>query len=108
MALRERNDCTDEGLVPRALAIQSSLRPSSTQRRMSSVNFLSEILWFIPTRAPYFCSGPRRIRPTLDARQGKCIRQTTHLSRTSRRDGVLRSSLARETQYELSCPLWER
>ena len=56
MALRERNDCTDEGLVPRADAIQSSLLPSSTQRRMSSVNFLSEILWFIPTRptARYF------------------------------------------------------
>src|SRR5829696_5420703 len=51
MALRERKDCTDEGLVPRALAIQSSLLPSSTQRRMSSVNFLSDTLLFIPTRA---------------------------------------------------------
>src|SRR5215210_454114 len=50
MALRERNDCTDEELVPRALAIQSSLLPWSTQRRMSSMNFLSETLWFIPTR----------------------------------------------------------
>jgi hypothetical protein len=44
MALRERNDCTDEGLVPRALAIHSSLRSSSTQRRMSSMNFLSDTL----------------------------------------------------------------
>jgi hypothetical protein len=44
MALRERNDCTEEGLVPRALAIHSSLLPSSTQRRMSSMNFLSETL----------------------------------------------------------------
>jgi hypothetical protein len=44
MALRERNDWTLEGLVPRALAIQSSLLPSSTQRRMSSMNFLSETL----------------------------------------------------------------
>jgi hypothetical protein len=44
MALRERNDCTDEGLVPRALAIHSSLLSFSTQRRMSSVNFLSETL----------------------------------------------------------------
>src|SRR5918993_5521906 len=51
MALRERNDCTEEGLVPRALAIHSSVRPSSTQRWMSSVNFLSETLLFIPTRA---------------------------------------------------------
>jgi hypothetical protein len=50
MALRERNDCTDEGLVPRALAIHSSLRPSSTQRLMSSMNFLSETFLFIPTR----------------------------------------------------------
>jgi hypothetical protein len=44
MALRERNDCTDEGLVPRALAIHSSVRPSSTQRWMSSMNFLSDTL----------------------------------------------------------------
>jgi hypothetical protein len=51
MALRERNDCTDEGLVPRALAIHSSLLSFSTQRRMSSVNFVSETLLFIPTRA---------------------------------------------------------
>jgi hypothetical protein len=51
MALRERNDCTDEGLVPRALAIHSSLLSSSTQRRMSSMNFLSETLWLIPMRA---------------------------------------------------------
>src|SRR5215218_9395716 len=50
MALRERNDCTDEGLVPRALAIHSSLLSSFTQRWMSSVNLLSEILLFIPTR----------------------------------------------------------
>src|SRR5215217_7190246 len=60
MALRERKDCTEEGLVPRADAIHSSLRPSSTQRRMSSTNFLSETLWFIPTRrptVPYFGSG---------------------------------------------------
>src|SRR5215213_9641492 len=60
MALRERKDCTEEGLVPRADAIQSSLRPSSTQRRMSSTNLLSETLWFIPTRrptVPYFGSG---------------------------------------------------
>src|ERR687893_2930128 len=71
MALRERKDCTEEGLVPRADAIQSSLLPSSTHRRMSSMNFLSEILWFIPTCASYFGSGPRRIRPTLDARQGR-------------------------------------
>src|SRR5215212_1205526 len=56
MALRERNDCTEEGLVPRALAIHSSLRPSSTQRWMSSMNFLSETLLFIATRpsARYF------------------------------------------------------
>jgi hypothetical protein len=44
MALRERNDCTEEGLVPRALAIHSSLLSSSTQRRMSSMNFLRETL----------------------------------------------------------------
>jgi hypothetical protein len=44
MALRERKDCTLEGLVPRALAIHSSLLPSSTQRRISSTNFLSETL----------------------------------------------------------------
>src|SRR5919112_3497626 len=50
MALRERNDCTDEGLVPRALAIQSSLLSSSTQRRMSSMNLLSDTLLFIGTR----------------------------------------------------------
>src|ERR687894_1046697 len=48
MALRERKDWTEDGLVPSALAIQSSLLPSSTQRRMSSTNFLSEIRWFIP------------------------------------------------------------
>jgi hypothetical protein len=48
--LRERKDCTEEGLVPRADAIQSSLLPSSTHRRMSSINFLSETLWFIPMR----------------------------------------------------------
>src|SRR5829696_2378507 len=56
MALRERNVCTDEGLVPSALAIHSSLLSSSTQRRMSSMNFLSETLCFIPTRptARYF------------------------------------------------------
>jgi hypothetical protein len=56
MALRERNDCTDEELVPRALAIHSSLLSSSTQRRMSSVNLLSEILLLIATRptARYF------------------------------------------------------
>src|SRR5215207_11551854 len=51
MALRERNDCTDEGLVPRALAIHSSLLSSSTQRRMSSMNFLSDTLLFIATCA---------------------------------------------------------
>src|SRR5918995_5938670 len=56
MALRERNDCTEEGLVPRALAIHSSLRSSSTQRWMSSMKFLRETLCFIPTRhtARYF------------------------------------------------------
>src|SRR5918998_74222 len=48
MALRERNDWTDEGLVPRALAIHSSLLPSSTQRRMSSTNSRREIRCFIP------------------------------------------------------------
>src|ERR671910_2681140 len=56
MALRERNDCTEEALVPRALAIQSSLLPSSPQRRMSSVNFLSDTLLFIPTRPTARCS----------------------------------------------------
>src|SRR5918992_5939662 len=56
MALRERNDCTEEGLVPRALAIQSPLLSSSTQRRMSSMNLLSDTLLFIGTRptARYF------------------------------------------------------
>src|SRR5215203_3297913 len=61
MALRERNDCTDDALVPRALAIHSSLLPSSTQRRMSTTNFLSDALLFIPTRATtsLFCGGSR-------------------------------------------------
>src|SRR5918997_4112681 len=49
MPLRDRKDCTLEGLVPRALAIHSSLLPSSTQRLTSSTNFLSETLWFMPT-----------------------------------------------------------
>src|ERR671910_3559989 len=49
MALRDRKDCTLEELVPRALAIHSSLLPSSTQRLTSSTNFLSETLWFMPT-----------------------------------------------------------
>src|SRR5215208_2075951 len=69
MALRERNDCTDEGLVPRALAIHSSLLSSSTQRWMSSVNFLSETLLFIATRptARYFAGSRLRrwLRPPL-------------------------------------------
>src|SRR4028119_841030 len=30
MSLRERNDCTDEALVPKASAIQSSVLPAST------------------------------------------------------------------------------
>ncbi len=51
MPLRERKDCTDDELVPNALAIHSSLRPSSTHRLMSSTNFLSEILWLIPMTA---------------------------------------------------------
>jgi hypothetical protein len=66
MALRERNDCTEEGLLPRALAIQSSVLSSSTQRRMSSVNFLSETLSFIPTTrstAPYFSLRTRETPP---------------------------------------------
>src|SRR5918992_2666670 len=49
MPLRDRKDCTLEELVPRALAIHSSLLPSSTQRLTSSTNFLSETLWFMPT-----------------------------------------------------------
>src|SRR5215212_11357350 len=70
MALRERNDCTEGGLLPRALAIHSSLRSSSTQRRMSSVNFLSETLCFIPTRptARYFwlkSGGRHAVGPPL-------------------------------------------
>src|ERR687898_476751 len=61
MALRERNDCTEEGLVPRALAIHSSLLSCSTQRRMSSVNLLSETLLFIATRPrPLFCGSRLR------------------------------------------------
>src|SRR5215203_4431975 len=48
MLLRDLKDCTLEELVPRALAIHSSLRPSSTQHFMSSTNFLKETLWFIP------------------------------------------------------------
>src|SRR5215208_8429329 len=70
MALRERNDCTDEGLVPRALAIHSSLLSSSTQRRMSSVNFLSETLLYLYPRAqppPYF--GGSRLRHWLHSSQ---------------------------------------
>src|SRR5918998_4973143 len=51
MPLRDRKDCTLEELVPRALAIHSSLLPSSTQRLTSSTNFLSETLWFMPTLA---------------------------------------------------------
>src|SRR5215218_4530342 len=70
MALRERNDCTEEGLVPRALAIHSSLLSSSTQRRMSSMNLLSETLLFIPTRPParYFwlkTGGRHAVGPPL-------------------------------------------
>src|SRR5215208_5625886 len=70
MALRERNDCTDEGLVPRALAIQSSLRSSSTQRRMSSMNFLSETLCFIPMLATtrYFWLKPQESTSELSRR----------------------------------------
>src|SRR5215218_10399831 len=69
MALRERNDCTDEGLVPKALAIQSSLLPSSTQRRMSSMNFLSDTLLFIPTRATTSLFGGSRLRHWLHSSQ---------------------------------------
>src|SRR5919205_3883688 len=110
MALRERKDCTEEGLVPRAEAIQSSERPSSTQRRMSSVNFLSETLWFIPTRHTAFkiavfgsrptgetsrrrCvpsySRSHHVRHILDAGQGRRICQTTYLSGISPGNGVL-------------------
>src|SRR3712207_1398753 len=52
MLLRDRKDCTLEALVPRALAIHSSLLPSSTQRFTSSMYFLSETLWFMPTLPP--------------------------------------------------------
>jgi hypothetical protein len=79
MAVRERNDCTDEGLVPRALAIQSSLLPSSTQRRMSSSNFLSETLWFIPTRAT-----ARYFRAVAG-----CATGSTHPKGAHVRDGLL-------------------
>src|SRR5215212_235180 len=76
MALRERNDCTDEGLVPRALAIHSSLLSSSTQRRMSSVNLLSETLLFIATRptARYFrlqTRGRHAVGPRLTPCAGR-------------------------------------
>src|SRR5215212_5179258 len=69
MALRERNVCTEEGLVPRAEAIQSSLRPSSTHRRMSAVNFLSDTLLFIPTRATTSLFGGSRLRHWLHSSQ---------------------------------------
>src|ERR671917_474419 len=65
MALRERKDWTDEGLVPRALAIHSSLLPSSTQRRMSSTNFLSEIRWFIPMTHRLLSNSPATSLHTL-------------------------------------------
>src|SRR5215203_5838255 len=95
MALRERKDCTDEGLVPRALAIQSSLLPSSTQRRMSSVNFLSEILWFIPTRAPYFWLRTQDNPPHLRRRARKGASTRRPIFRELRPNGVLRSRMAR-------------
>src|ERR671921_240615 len=92
MALRERKDCTEEGLVPRALAIQSSDLPSCTQRRMSSVNFLSEILWFIPTRAPYFWLRTQEnlLHPRCEAGKGASARRP--IFRELRLNGVLRSS----------------
>src|ERR687893_817090 len=37
MSLRERKDCTDEALVPRASAIQSSVLPASTHSRICSM-----------------------------------------------------------------------
>src|SRR5919107_6050477 len=92
MALRERKDCTEEGLVPRALAIQSSDLPSSTQRRMSSVNFLSEILWFIPTHAPYFWLRTQEnlLHPRCEAGRGASARRP--IFRELRLYGVLGSS----------------
>src|ERR671917_1523930 len=69
MPLRDRKDCTLEELVPKALAIHSSLRPSSTQRLMSSMNFLRETLWFMPTfahRLPIF-------RPSALVNQLTCV-----------------------------------
>src|SRR5215203_3987959 len=92
MAWRERNDCTDEGLVPRALAIQSSLRPSSTQRLMSCVNFLSEILWFIPTCAPYFWLWTQENPPHLRGGQGRAHPPDDPSSLELRPYGVPRSS----------------
>src|SRR5919112_6648300 len=94
MALRERKDCTEEGLVPRALAIQSSDLPSCTQRRMSSVNFLSEILWFIPTRAPYFWLRTQEnlLHPRCEAGRGASARRP--IFRELRLNGVLRSSFS--------------
>src|SRR5829696_9194627 len=94
MALRERNDCTEEGLVPRALAIQSSDLPSWTQRRMSFVNFLSEILWFIPTRAPYFWLRTQENlpHPRCEARKGASARRPIFLD--LRLNGVLGSRMA--------------
>src|SRR5918998_3182369 len=37
MSLRERKDCTEEELVPRASAIQSSVLPASTHSRICSM-----------------------------------------------------------------------
>src|SRR5919107_2893900 len=104
MALRERKDCTDEGLVPRADAIQSSLRPSSTHRRMSSMNFLRETLWFIPTCAPYFWLRTQENPPHLRCEAGKGASARRPIFRELRPNGILPSSPcpAQEvTQYAL-------
>src|SRR3954452_2445799 len=88
MALRERNDCTDEGLVPRAEAIQSSLLPCSTQRRMSSMNFLSDTLWFIPTTLATSRIFWLQTQEPLHAVAG-CATGSTHPIGAHVRDGLL-------------------
>lgn len=77
MALRDLKDCAEEALVPRAGAIRSSLLPSATQRRMSSMDFLSETPSFVPARLPLFAvlaGGTLQIliRRFVRVAQGRC------------------------------------
>src|SRR5918999_3082691 len=59
MSLRERNDCTEDALVPRASAIQSSVLPDSTHSLICSMCGFNAIRFLesaMLTRAPSYLS----------------------------------------------------